>query len=77
MDSMDNQDGGMDWDAFAGEADSNTGGTLHLHDGRHIAVQRINHVGALFLFYSRANDQRGHAISRDDVRAWESMRPRP
>lgn len=74
MERMEIQNEHMDWESFGCDSKNHTGGTLRLHDGRLITVQQLNHVGALFRFYSRANDQRGHAISLDEIRAWKSIR---
>ena len=55
-----------------GDDDSGNAGTLHLIDGRHIAVRRLIHVGKIFLFFSRADDRRTQVICSDEIRFWES-----
>lgn len=84
---MDQRELSMDLDGpwhggLAGGDDGTSGtnshsGTLHLVDGRHIAVLRLIHVGEVFLFFSHADGPHAQVIRRDEIRSWESANGQP
>lgn len=62
----------MDMDGLTASADSGSGGTLLLNNGRCIIVQSIYHVGEAFVFISLPGSSQTHVIGHDEIQAWEA-----
>lgn len=65
----------MDMNDLTVSADSRSGGTLLLNNGRCIIVQSINHVGESFLFFSIPGSAQTHVVGHDEIQAWEAVAP--